>query len=602
MKNKKTRVLKGCALLLVFALIFASYHKFMDRAAALDVESEAVLATETQGTEASNGDGAYTDIPVDVPTDVPGDTPADVPTDVPGDTPADTPADVPGDTPGDTPADVPGDTPADTPTDTPADVPGNNSSDNASDSANKGDSVIDQTKDENFEPTEPPKDIKDKDAIKDKKPVKVSKDDNRIIFVSKKGVAYNENETAIYDFLIDKCGFNTAAASAVLGNMYMESMLDPEAYGASENAWGLCQWENGRLVQLQNRYPNNWKTLDGQLNYLLDEFHSSALDPWGPQTYQYLLQVPDTVAGARDGALYFAKWFERCWSGSYAQRQSFAEEFYNEWIHAVTVPSIVSIAPASEDSIKCVWKRPANASRTALQIFDEKGTKLKGKTTDEETYTFTGLEMFKTYKIRIWSIAANGKYSERIDTTVKMENIPNKITLSNVTKNSLAVPWVFSLKASVNDNAKLSYKSSNDAIRVSSSGKVSIKAKFVGEAKITVTSEKTKIYAESKKTIKVKVVPPKPEGLKVTPVPITVLRATWKEVRPVSGYQIQWSKDKTFKKGVKSQTVSGKIFTYDIYGVKKNETYYVRARGYKTVNEINYCSEWTDPVKIKVTK
>ena len=67
------------------------------------------------------------------------------------------------------------------------------------------------------------------------------------------GAVSNEEKT-IYNYLKNTMGFNTAAACGVLGNISVESSFSPTAHNYSENAWGICQWEGGRLTNLQSRY------------------------------------------------------------------------------------------------------------------------------------------------------------------------------------------------------------------------------------------------------------------------------------------------------------------------------------------------------------
>ena len=83
--------------------------------------------------------------------------------------------------------------------------------------------------------------------------------------------------------------------------------------------------------------------------------------------------------------------------------------------------------------------------------------------------------------------------------------------------------------------------------------------------------------------------------------------ASWKKVRGVSGYQIQYSTNKKFKKKLK-----GKKYTVKKINVKKSKTtkktvkklkaktkYYVRVRTYKIINHKRVYSKWS---KVKTVK
>ena len=137
------------------------------------------------------------------------------------------------------------------------------------------------------------------------------------------------NEDTCYNYFRNTIGLNCAAACGVLGNLYAEShTIDPLEYFAEENAWGICQWRNERLSNLQSRYPNSWKTLGSQLNFLLDELNG--LDYLGKKTLNYLKGRADDDNGAVEAALYFAKNFERCDAGTYSTRKIWAVKFHGD--------------------------------------------------------------------------------------------------------------------------------------------------------------------------------------------------------------------------------------------------------------------------------
>ena len=146
--------------------------------------------------------------------------------------------------------------------------------------------------------------------------------------------AASTNEQIIYNYLKNTMGFNTAAACGVLGNISVESSFSPTAYNSGENAWGICQWEGGRLTNLQNRYPSTWKTLDSQLGFLKWELEGG--DYAGKGTVNYLKAVNNTAEGASAAARYFAQNFERCASSTYSVRMNRAQ--YTYWPKYNDVP------------------------------------------------------------------------------------------------------------------------------------------------------------------------------------------------------------------------------------------------------------------------
>lgn len=72
----------------------------------------------------------------------------------------------------------------------------------------------------------------------------------------------------------------------------------------------------------------------------------------------------------------------------------------------------------------------------------------------------------------------------------------------------------------------------------------------------------------------------------------------YKKDTKTSGYQIQYSLNKSFAKGNKSITASGT--TGSVNGISAGKTYYVRVRSYKKVNGKNYYGFWSDARSIKI--
>ena len=77
----------------------------------------------------------------------------------------------------------------------------------------------------------------------------------------------------------------------------------------------------------------------------------------------------------------------------------------------------------------------------------------------------------------------------------------------------------------------------------------------------------------------------------------------WGKNARASGYQIQYSTDKTFKTGNKSVTISGaSTVAKAITGLTKGKTYYVRIRTFKTAGSTKYFSAWSPVKNVKITK
>ena len=62
--------------------------------------------------------------------------------------------------------------------------------------------------------------------------------------------------------------------AALMTNINSESSFNNNTVGDHGTSYGLCQWHNGRWDNLKNKYPDSWKNIDSQLQFLLDELNS----------------------------------------------------------------------------------------------------------------------------------------------------------------------------------------------------------------------------------------------------------------------------------------------------------------------------------------
>ena len=79
----------------------------------------------------------------------------------------------------------------------------------------------------------------------------------------------------------------------------------------------------------------------------------------------------------------------------------------------------------------------------------------------------------------------------------------------------------------------------------------------------------------------------------------------WKKIskknrKKIAKVQIQYSRDKNFRKGVKKKLVSAKKTSYKIKGLKSKKKYYFRVRFYKKVNGRKQYSAWSAVKKVTV--
>ena len=78
------------------------------------------------------------------------------------------------------------------------------------------------------------------------------------------------------------------------------------------------------------------------------------------------------------------------------------------------------------------------------------------------------------------------------------------------------------------------------------------------------------------------------------------IKATWSKAKGASGYQIAYSKSKSFKKTIATKTVSGsKKTSYTGKNFTKGKKYYVRVRAYKNYNGKKVYGSWSNVKSVK---
>jgi len=74
----------------------------------------------------------------------------------------------------------------------------------------------------------------------------------------------------IANYLIDN-GFSLENASAISGNIMVESKGNPLAVGDNGQSFGLSQWRDSRFADLKGFTNGDWKSVDKQLSFLIHE-------------------------------------------------------------------------------------------------------------------------------------------------------------------------------------------------------------------------------------------------------------------------------------------------------------------------------------------
>lgn len=125
------------------------------------------------------------------------------------------------------------------------------------------------------------------------------------------------NARIIAQFMMDK-GCGPAGAVSIIANIFYESGFRPDAveygYTVSNGGIGICQWTNyprtaryGRNTNMRKFVGPNWRhDLTGQCEFLYHELTTGYTSVWN-----HLKSLPNTEAGAREGADYFVRHFEK---------------------------------------------------------------------------------------------------------------------------------------------------------------------------------------------------------------------------------------------------------------------------------------------------
>ena len=231
---------------------------------------------------------------------------------------------------------------------------------------------------------------------------------------------------------------------------------------------------------------------------------------------------------------------------------------------------------------------PGESDYLLMEDIDYKVTWKNNTNAGTATVTVTGLEPY---------------FRGTLTKTFKILQANNSITASNVKKTQSTKAQTFSLGAAAKGGAKLSYKSNNKNVTVNSSGKVTIAANYTGESAITITAAATKNYKAAQKTVTLTVNPSGTSITKCTNIKTKKADIQWKKNGSATGYEVQYSTNKTFKSGVKTKSITNaSTIKYTAAGHTSQKTYYVRVRAYKTVGKKKLYSSWSGIKTVKITK
>ncbi len=267
-------------------------------------------------------------------------------------------------------------------------------------------------------------------------------------------------EIQVYNFLVGKMGFNTAAACGLMANVELESDFNVKEIGDGNTSFGLFQWHLERkknLIKYCEEKELDYQTVEGQLSYLEYELKKSY-----KKIYNYIKSVDNTADGAYDAAYYWCYNYEVPSNRAYKadKRGTLARNTYWKKYKGYKGKQIE------------VTEANSAGSKTESSISETKsGTDTK--TASAETKTVSSEDFTRTLKVKSpymkgadvkfiqnclkklgYSVTADGTYGNGTSAAVKKFQTANKIkadgacnkTTWNAIKNAAAKKAVSTVK------------------------------------------------------------------------------------------------------------------------------------------------------------
>lgn len=195
------------------------------------------------------------------------------------------------------------------------------------------------------------------------------------------------------------------------------------------------------------------------------------------------------------------------------------------------------------------------------------------------------------------TISGKGTYTGSVSKTFKIARAKATIKAASktVTMNSSKK---YSITEKIVTDGKVSYKTSDSkTVKISGNKFIALKP---GKAVITISAAQGKNYnSVSNVKITITVRPTAVSSMTVKSSSKGKVKVSWKTVKSVSGYEIQYSTSSNMK-NAKKITAKSNAVSAEISKMTSKKNYYIRIRSYKTVSGKKYYSEWSTVKKVKV--
>ena len=199
------------------------------------------------------------------------------------------------------------------------------------------------------------------------------------------------------------------------------------------------------------------------------------------------------------------------------------------------------------------------------------------------------------------TVTGKGYFTGTVTKNFIIKKIANAITAKNFSKTYSTKVQAFALGVKIK-NGTPTYKSNSKSVTVSKAGKVTVKAKFIGKATITITAPASTNYTATTKKITVTVNPTKTALSSVSSPSAGKMTVKWKKNAVGTGYQIQYSTSSKFTSPKAVTIAKNSTLTRTIGNLVKGKKYYVRIRTYKTVGSTKFYSGWSAAKAVTIKK
>lgn len=270
-------------------------------------------------------------------------------------------------------------------------------------------------------------------------------------------------ETKVYNYLIGKLGFNTAASCGLMANIEHESGFNISETGDGNTSYGLFQWHAGRKSKLISYCKDkglNYKTVEGQLSYFGYELKNSY-----KKVYSYLKSVDNSGDGAYNAGYYFCYNYEIPSNRSVKSKNRGAlarDSYWKKYSQYDGKQISVSEKPEEKAS-------SGNSQIAFTRKLKVKSNPMKGADV---------LYLQKCLKTLGYKVTADGSYGKKTAAVVKKFQKANGIKADGVVTSKT---WkaIESKAASVNSSAsklKITQQPKSVTVNCSDSAKFTVKA------------------------------------------------------------------------------------------------------------------------------